>query len=519
MKSTIKKLGIAFSALLIGVPSVASAQQMSSLTEAVLKNYAEILQENPKDYLTLYDRASQYFDIGEFDRALSDIDLALEYTPEKEKGYRAAEYSLKSDICSALKKYPEAIEASKYALRIDPSSQQDLYKLGNLYLLTNQGEEALKIFSQLQRENARSQEAFYGMAKANVMLGRNNEAVNLISQVENLGKQSFVTYCRIGDLYADMGRTGDAVKNYLIAYTMTDDNNRPMESMKFLARKNPQAVIAALDESIAASSDNRAQNLAKAIVAFDSGQYAEVEKACKALLASVSGQEAAPVYRMMALSQLYLDRVEDAQASINEAERLAPSNSGLLLEKAEINLTKDPKVALACAEKVLTGQPDNQWALVLAAEAAMLLKENEKALEYLNSLILTNPADARSLLLRGYLNTELLNDGKAGVNDYTRAGNIRQTGRVDELVYAALGKAKIGKKLDCEGMIREAVVKAGDNKDDLYLIAVYYAQTGNLEKAKEFADKAVANGYNNLYNLRTNNEPLFNLAPIRHLMK
>lgn len=493
------------------------AQQINPVTEAVLRDYAEILAENPKDYYTLYDRASQYIEIGEFNRALSDIDLALEYTPESDSDYRLAEFSLKGDILTALKDYEGAIAAENSALAINPVSLNDLYKLGNLYILTGKPEEALKAFQALQRENPRSQEAFYGMAKANAMLGNAQETEKLISEVESLGKQSFLTYCRIGDLYADMGNVKEAAANYTVAFTMEDKSARPVESMKMLARKNPIMVMETLDGVIAGKPENLALNYLKAIVAFDGGMFPVAEKACRDLLAGLD-QPSPVVYRMMAMSQLAQDKLTDAVESIAAAERLAPGDNGVLLDKAQILMSSDPESAFTAASEALKSLSDNEAALSIAAKAAILAGKYQEAQALLNDIVLGNPSNAEALLLRGYLNTEFLKDGKAGIADYTRAGNVHQSGSVRDLALAALGKSLVNKKLDAEGMIGEAVGKAGNNKDDLYVIAVYYAQSGNLEKAKEFADRALVNGYGNLYNLQSSNEPLLNLKPIRHLM-
>lgn len=493
-------------------------QQINPMTEAVLQGYNDILAENPKDYLTLYDRASQYCEMGEYARALSDIEMALEYTPADDKAYRAAEYSLKGDILTAQKNYAGAVEAVNSALALNSSSLPDLYKLGNLYLLTNQPEDALRAFERLQRANPRSQEAYYGMAKANAMMGRTQDADNLIKEVENFGKQSFVTYCRIGDLYSDIGNVKDATTNYAIAYTMEDHNNRPVESLKFLARKNPSAVMEAIDGLILNNSDNVALNYLKAIVAFDAGLYAQAEKACKDLASAVN-EDSPAVYRMMAMSQLAQNKVSEAKQSIATAESLSSSGSGVYIDKAEILMIDNPAEAYNAAKQALMLEPDNETALMVGANAAILAGDYPAALSYLNNVVLSNPSNAEALLLRGYLNTEYLNDGKAGIADYTRAGNVHQDGSTSTVVYAALGKQKAGKKLDADGMINEAIQKAAGDKNDLYLIAVYFAQSGNLEKAKEFADKAVAAGYSNVYDFKTNNQPLFNLSPIRHLFK
>ena len=512
MKSKVLKLGIggaffcaSFSAL---------SQQINPIMEALMQNYAEVLAENPKDYVTLFDRASQYYSMGEYNRALSDVEMALEYTPEKESEYRRAELSLKSDILSAQKNYTGAIEAVNLALQINSSSIPDIYKLGNLYLVSNNPQEALKTFKKLQRENSRSQEAFYGMAKANVMMGNMEDAEKLIKEIELLGKQSFVTYCRIGDLYADMGNVMDATTNYVIAYTLEDNNPRPIESLKFLSRKNPDSVLKALDAIMTSNSDNVAPNYVKAILAYDSGDYAQAEKACKELTQSLD-EDSPAVYRMMAMSQLALNKLTEAKESISTAEKLAPGNPGVMLDKSEILLSQNPQEALKILKNALQNDNDNESLLMVAAKAAILTGNFNDARDYLNNVIIGNPSNIEALLLRGYLNAEYLKDEKAAIADFTRAGNAQTSGSNTDLIFAAMGKAKAGKKLDADGMIKEAISKASNNKNDLYLIAVYYAQTGDLQKSREYKDKALLNGYGNLYNLQTNIEPLFNLKALR----
>ena len=512
MKSKLLKLGVGGAFLCIFMS--ARSQQINPITEAVLQDYAEILAENPTDYRTLFDRASQYLSMGEYSRALSDLDMALEYTPAKDTDYRQAEYSLKSDVLSALKNYEGAIEAVKNALDINPNSTQDLYKLGNLQLINNQPQDALRTFQQLQRENTRSQEAFYGMAKANIMLGNNQEAVDLIKELEQLGKQSYVTYCRIGDLYADMGNLTEATTNYVIAYTMEDTNQRPINSLKFIARKNPEAIMTALDGIMANNTDNIALNYVKAILSYDAGNYVQTEKACKELAQNLE-EDSPAVYRMLAMSQLALNKTTEAKESIAAAERLAQGNPGVLLDKAEILLNENPQESYSLLKGLLGNDPDNETILILAAKAAILTEDYSGAQQYLNNIIIGNPSNIEALLLRGYLNAEYLKDEKAAISDFTRAGNIPAEDN-STLILAALGKAKANKKLDADGMINDAIAKAANNKNDLYLIAIYYANTNDLAKAKEFSDKALLNGYNNIYNLQTNNEPLFSLRNLQN---
>lgn len=512
-----KKRYIQAAALAILLSSLGSirAQQMNPMTEAVIRGYNEILADNPKDYYTLYDRASQYMGIGDYDRALSDIDMALEYTPATDKDYRAAEYSLKAEILMAKKEYKKALLATNDALQINPSSQSDLYRLGNLFLMEKDAEGALKAFQQLQRENSRSQEAFYGMARAYVMMNRMDDAQEMINQIESLGKNSFVTYCRLGDLYVDMNKPSEASANYIKAFVLDEGSGRPVESLLHLSKLNYPAVINAIDAYQTAAPEHISFPYLKALVAYNAGDYKLAVETCESLQSQLK-EENSTVYRMLAVSQKNLGEISEALQNIEKAEGLAQS-SEVLADKADILLASDPDAALATAERALRIDGDNMFAVLTGAKAAILSGNKDKALEFLNEILLVDPSNVEALLLRGYTNETLAKDNKAAAQDYTRAGNVKSDRTADKALIA-LGKVKAGKKLDAEGILKDAIASGSNDRDAMYNIAVYYAQTGDLEKAKEYADKAVKAGYSNIYKLRTSKEPVINLSPIHNKM-
>lgn len=488
------------------------SQDINPMTQALIEGYNEVLSENPKDYYTLLDRATQYCNLGMYDRALSDVDMALEYTPESDIDYRIAEYSLKADILSSQKEYSKAISAVISALKLDQQSLPNIYKLGTLYILNNNPEEALKAFRQLQRLSSRSQEAFYGMAKAYVMMGQNADAEDMLKEMENLGKGQYLTYCRLGDLYSDMGRTPAATSNYVIAYVNSNGNNRPLESLKTLARKDKDGVMRGLDALISAQSENINLLYLKIVIASDLQDHDMIEETCKTLIDKTE-VDSASIYDLLALSQKALNKNEDALMNIKFAENFDKGNAVILAHKADILLATDPVQSLAAAEGALTIDPQLEIAMTTGAKAAILTGDANKAAIFLNNVIISNPGNIEALLLRGYMNEKLLKDEKAAKADYTRAGNVIAS-NASVMALAALGKAKAGKMLDAEGMIGDAISMAENDGNALYNIAVYYSQTGNLDKAREFIQKAKASGYNNLYNLNSNKEPLLNISPI-----
>lgn len=136
--------------LLIGsaicVAMAGNAQQINPMTRAVLNGYQEVLDENPKDYQTLYERAGQYYRLDMYNEALVDIIKAIDYTPAKETIMKSNEYSLLADIYIQTKEYEKALSAVQSALDITPGDYALVYKKGNICLYLKKGEEAYRTF-------------------------------------------------------------------------------------------------------------------------------------------------------------------------------------------------------------------------------------------------------------------------------------------------------------------------------------------------------------------------------------
>ena len=107
------------------------AQKIDPITQAVLKGYTEILDKNPKDYETLYERASQYLQLGIYPEAMTDAQNALKFTPQKNSDLRESEYSMLASASAALGDYNAALEAINNALALSPTNYLNVYKKGN----------------------------------------------------------------------------------------------------------------------------------------------------------------------------------------------------------------------------------------------------------------------------------------------------------------------------------------------------------------------------------------------------
>ena len=498
----------------------ANAQQINPITKAVLRGYQEILNENPKDYITLYQRATQYYNLSMYDEALVDIIKALDYTPEKEKELRIDEYSMLTDIYIQTKEYDKALSAVNNALALSPKDYALLYKKGNVALYLNRPEDAYESFAAMQRLKSRSQEAFFGMARADIMMDKKEDAKELIKQAENADPSNYLTYCRIGELYEDMREDENAPANYLSAFSLADNkSSRPLESLIRLADKNYPAVEAAIQYAISRTSNTDALYFLQASIAFNSGNFRQAYDGFTRLLQSREGQIAS-VYANMARCCLALDKISEATTNADLAV-IKENSVSTLLVKAETELAaNNPSAALLAATKALSIDANSTEALVQSALANIALKDTKAAIQSLNEAAMTDPANLYARMIRAYVNSNTPDNAKEAIIEYGRIGNTLDPETFRDVTYKALAQCLAGKKLDADETMKRAIrEKENKTKDDYYLAAVYYAQTGDLATGKEMIDKAVSLGYQNLYNLYTNNTANLNIAPLRHLLK
>ncbi len=505
-----------FFILALGISFLGNAQQINPITRAMLNGYNEILKENPKDYNTLYERAAQYYSISQYDNALNDLTKALEFTPVKDKDLRLRELTLLADAATETSNYELALKAINDALQIQPDNYANLYKKGNILLYLNQPQDAYRVFASMQSLKSRSQEAYFGMAKADIMQNNFQEAEELMKEAEKADPSNYITYCRLGDLYLDMNQPENAAQNYLVGYSLSENSDRALTSLINLAEKNYDAVATALDFAIQKSESKIPMLFLKGNIAERSGNYSQAVVAFEQLLEFPQAQSAG-VYLSMAKAQLGLNKLSDAEKYLNQSLSATPSEPAYSL-MAEIDLANGKNSeALKAAQSALLIDSQSPDAFLKKAEAQTALKDKDGALTTLNELIMTAPDNMSALLLRAYVNENLANNGKGAISDFNRIV-LNNAETPQDKAIKGIAMVKAGKKLDADTFIEKELLNS-QSGDYLYWAAVYNAQTGNLEKAKELLDNAIYAGFQNQYLINSANTPWQTIAPIRHLLK
>lgn len=491
-----------------------AAKQINPITQAMLDGYEALLEQNPNDYLTLYERAAQYYRLDDYDKALSDIKKAIEFTPVKDKEQLASEYSLLSDIYTQMEMYPEALSSVQQALTYTPSSYSLLYMKGNTCLRLGQADNAAEAFTAMQRINSRSSESIFGLARVAAMQNNKDKAISLLQDAEKISPGNYLTYCRMGDVYRELGMYQQAAANYLNAFSLTSDSDRPFSSIMDIAKENYDAIDEAIDYAVTRTSNVVPLYFIQGNAALEAGRYDDAYNSYRQLLASLPEEDMVTLYPSLSYICLHKGALSEADDYASKAIMLNSNEKNNIL-KAKIESARgNYEAALLYAKPALQLNPLSAEALLTAAEIAYNLRDYNASVEYLNEVILNDASDVDALLFRGYLNSEKLDNKAAGLSDYNRVSSL--PGSTDEiLTKRAIAQVKAGRTLDASSTIAPVYAKADKDAGAAYLSALYYIAVNNKDEAKRLLDNAEALGFNDQYLLQFTNVPLISISPLR----
>lgn len=489
------------------------AKEINPLTKAMLDGYAMLLEQNPDDYLTLYERSSQYYRLDDYDKALSDIKKAISCTPGKEKDQLVSEYSLLADIYTQLGQYAEALMAVDQGLILSPDSYPLLYMRGNTCLHLNQTEAAGKAFAAMQRLNPRSPEAVFGLAHVSALEGNKEQAMQYLVDAEKLDPSNYLTFCRTGDVHRILGMHQNAAADYLSAFSLTGNSDRPLRSLIDLAKENYEAVDQAIDYALTHTANVVPLYFIQGSAARECGHYDDAYAAFRQLMDNVPEADAQGLYTGMADICLHRGNLEEADAYASKAMAAGP-DFHLNIVKAEIEQARGnyPSAAMY-AEAALRMDRACAEALRLAALAAYRSGEPDKALAYLNEAVMNDASDMDALLFRGYLNGDVLGNKTAALNDFTRVAS--QEAKTDAAIARkAIAQLKAGMSLDASATIAPVNVAAGNHADAAYLMALYNLAADNEAEGDRMLKRAVELGLEDQYLLRYNEYPLLTVKKL-----
>lgn len=492
--------------------NVSEAQKR--INAAVMAVYDEELAKNPYDYALLYSRANQYFLNGEYLKSLEDINNAITYMPKSDESTMFEAYVLRAKIYIIRNEREAAVKDLKIANTIKPVDQHTILLLGNMCMESGDLSTAKTSYQTLLRMNSLDYNALAGLAKIAVLEKDYEQAANYANRAVDLYPAEPRVYLNRSDVLVMMNDHKGAAQDVISAISVSNDMSGALQRLVDMSDTNYDDVMTALSNSIDKAPDVGMFYYIRATVAMEHNHYSAALKDLNTII-NKKLYDYHGIYYYSALANFYLSRYMEALNRVNTAIMMDASRPEYYVLKAQIQsamgMTKD---GLQSVYMALGVNPNYIAALREKALLNILDKNYKDALTAINEALLNDPTISENLLLRAWLCKTYLKGETTAKNDYNKVLQL------DNNIYSLHGVAlcALGNIDDAKAWADKVIA---DNPtaggESYYIAAVVYTMCGDYDKALDYLENALANGYGNYYTIYDYREGDVNLLPLRSL--
>lgn len=506
-----------FASILLSVALCGAAQ--SDFNRAVMQVYEDMLRENYKDYEVYFRRANEYYNHGDYLRALDDLNSAVKYAPATDPENLFAIYALRAECFYQLKRYQQALPEANQALKLEPLSTAMLDLRGRINYDFGQYEAAKADFTKLLRVNVRSQEALYGLALVAAKQDNAGLARSYMDEAEKLSPNDAKVYVRRSEVRRAMGDPHGAVNDLLLAIATDINNPDALPTLVNLASSNYSAVISGLTGAIAAAPKQPLFYFLRASIAAAHFHYPEAIKDFNYIIDN-NLYNYAGIYSSLAECHYALGHFNEALSNIETAlvkHDPALDNPTLyftIRAKIQRAIAK-PDQALLSIDRALEITPDNGDAMLVKALILVDLKKPKEASALLGEATINDPFNPLNYLYRAWVMNDFTNQPTAAKQQYERAADLDLNH--SENIGSMLGFAQLfcGQTKKANAWIDGCLTESDDDGKIHYYASCFYAWCGKPDLAFACMEKALKAGYANHYDWTINNDARINVAPLR----
>ncbi len=497
---------------LAAAPSLA-AQDYNPVSDDIIATYTEMIARKPSSCDLYLSRATEYLSRGLVAPALSDLNDALRYAPSGDKGIRFEILSRRADILERQMDYDAALADIDAALVLYPEIPSAILTKGRILTSMGRYPEASEEYNRLRRISPRDAQAFFGLAKAAALGGDSDGALRYANEGVEIAPKSGASYIARADIYKLLGRRDEAISQYLTAITCGDEGGgQAMQILADLSYEGYPEVMAAFDKAIADNPTSATLYYLRATMAqahehhgaaladfemingagpFAGGalgaQIAESLLALNRPDEALAALDGLPARARDAQSEALRSRVLTALGRYEEATETA-RNAALLDDRSTA-----PLLALARGLMALDRRDEASAALA----SAIMLDASTLPEAYILRAAVAGPAQ-REMLLEQALDLPFDPADPASLRGFA----LLALDRKDEAVIWA-----------------NSLMRLDTARDGIapFTAACLLARAGMKTEALEALTSARSAGFDNLYLLNADTDPLISLEPLRPL--
>ncbi|MCM1162843.1 MAG: tetratricopeptide repeat protein [Muribaculaceae bacterium] len=512
----IRNLILAVAALICSVPAALAQSYNDPMTDALLKAYGQLLDEDPRDPETLFRRASLYYKHNDYIRALDDLNTAIKYFGPDQTDERRQALEIRANVLMAMQKYEQALADLNELIDGDNPNFPLLYERATALYELGRYQEAKTDFNRMLRLNPYSREATLGLARVAVKENNLGTANELADRAVSMTPSDPDIYIRRASVRTLMGDRSGAVDDYITAISLDPANTpRALAELVTLSRADYPAVMAGLSNAIAKAPRNGMFYFIRGMIAQGHCNYlaaiADYDRIINENLDSYPGLNAA-------LAECYyaLGRYDIALLNADYAISATDNNAFYYMLKSRILHAQNDNVgALDAAEKALEKEPEMIDALVCKALALLGQGESADASVALSEAAMISAEDPMIAILRGWVLDNYRNQHANAERAWEQVLDMDfDFDNVRSLRGFAL--LSLGRTDQAESWMERVLNTANDYDGAVnYYAACLYSQMGQTDHALRCMEASLEKGYADYHNWTVASEANVNCSPLR----
>lgn len=495
--------------------SVAQTTTENPITKAMMEVYQQELDADPQNYEVYFRRASEYYNLSQYLRALNDINEAIKYTPVTETDLLFQEYTLRANIYAMSDRNEDALADLTQACQLDPTSLTALYLKANTELELGKYAAAKEDFGKLQRNDPRNLEALFGLARIAVKENNLGLANEYVDQAVTMAPSNSVAYLQRANVRQLMGNNTGAVDDLILAISIDKDNTVALSRLVAMSNDDYNAVITGLTSAIQQAPAVGMFVYLRAVIAMSHYRYkAAIDDFHTIIDENLYNYHG--IYSSLAECLLGLGKYQEALTEINQAMSMTTDNGMYYVTRAKIRRAMgDYDKALESADAAVEKLPNSPQAL---AEKGLCLESLEKyrdASSMFGEAVMDAPDNALYYLMRAKVLAGNLKEAGSARNLYQRVIDL-ETPENTVKSFKGFAMLQLNKRADAISWIESILSSVKDVDGSInYYAACLYAQMGNKEKAFDCMERSLENGYADYYNWTRNSDTIVSVAPLR----
>ncbi len=491
-------------------------QEPDKITQAVMKVYNDHIAKNPDDYNALFMRANQLYYNNDYDAAIADVNRTIELAPAKESELLYDAYLLRARLHDIKGNLADEIKDIEKAGTINPTNLTWVDMKGRWAYQAGNYEVAKKQYESILQQQPRNYDAMFFLGCVAAKEGKSEDAMKWVNNAMTLYPAEPKVYLNRAYVQELLGKYRDASDTYLIAMSATNDNGASINRLFDLSREHYDDVMASLRS---ATDDNPRTGIfyrVRSAIALNYKHYGQALRDLKTITDN-NLMEYSTIYNDEATCLYQLGDYDQAYNYANKGIAADPTSPDPYILRSKIELRQGKGGNYSTAMKTLDQALvlNENYAPTLLAKARMLIaqKKYKDALPLVTKAVNASPNSADALMLRGWLNKKHLKNAAAAKADFEKVLTL-DADDIESLRGFALHE--LGRDDEANEWINKMIQDyPAIGGETYYYAAALQAAMGNKAQGIKYLESCLANGYGGLYDIKLNDDPYVNIAPLR----